>query len=134
MSENEEIIRRLVDGFNRGDVEVVVAAFDPSCEVVEPPEMPDRPDGGFRGHAGIRAWMRNLREIGAINFEPRSFASSGDLVVSEWAASGRGQASEAPFEWTSFVVFKMRDGKVLRAEAFLSAAEAQRAAGLPGCS
>ncbi|HXV51659.1 MAG TPA: nuclear transport factor 2 family protein [Solirubrobacterales bacterium] len=126
--ENVEIVRRLVDAFNRDDVREVVAAFDENCELDEPPEMPDA--RGFRGRDGIREWMTNLRETGAVHFAPRSFRISGDLVVSEWAASGRGQVSEVPFEWTTFVVFRIRDGKVVRAQAFLSAKEALEAAGL----
>ena len=128
--ENVEIVRRLVDAFNRDDVREVVAAFDENCELDEPPEMPDGTARGFRGRDGIREWMVNLRETGAVHFEPRSFRISGDLVVSEWAASGRGQVSEVPFEWTTFVVFRIRDGKVVRAQAFLSAKEALEAAGL----
>ncbi len=130
MSEHEQILRRLVDAFNRGDVAGVIAALDEECELAEPPEMPDRSARGFRGHAGIREWTVNLRETGGVQFEPRSFRVSGDLVVSEWAGSGRGQASEVPFEWTTVVVFRMRDGKIARAQAFLSATEVLEAAGL----
>ena len=75
--------------------------------------------------------MANLREIGAIHFEPRSFRTSGDVVVSELAASGEGQASGVPFEWTTFAVFRVRDAKVVRAQAFLREDEALKAAGLP---
>jgi ketosteroid isomerase-like protein len=126
--ENVEIVRRLVDAFNDDDVGGVIAAFDENCELHEPPEMPDSPSRGFRGHDGIRAWMANLRAI-AVHFEPRSFQANGDVVLSEWAASGRGQASDVAFEWTSFVVFLVRDGKVVRAHAFLNEEEAVEAAG-----
>ena len=130
MSENLQIVRRLVEAFNRDDVRGVVAAFDEDCELDEPPEMPDGSAGGFRGRDGIREWMINLRETGAVHFEARSFRVSGDVVVAEWAGSGRGQVSEVPFTWTSFVVFRIRDGKVVRAQAFLSETEALEAAGL----
>ena len=128
--ENVEIVRRLVDAFNRDDVRGVIAEFDEGCELDEPPEMPDSPAQGFRGHDGIREWMANLREIGAIRFEPRSFRTSSEVVVSEWAASGEGQASGVRFEWTTFAVLRIRDGKVVRAQAFLSEDEALESAGL----
>ena len=127
--ENVESVRRLGDAFNRDDVEGVLAAFDESCELYEPPEMPDSPALGFRGHEGIREWLTNLRESG-IEFEPRSFKTSGDIVLSEWAASGVGQASGVPFEWNSFVVFRMRERQIVRAQAFLSEDEALEAARL----
>jgi ketosteroid isomerase-like protein len=127
---NVEIVRRLVDAFNRDDVEGVVAAFDETCELDEPPEMPDSPARGFRGHDGIREWMANLRAIGAVHFKPQSFRTRGDVVLSEWAASGRGQASGAAFEWTTFAVLHLRDGKVVRAQAFLNEDQALEVAGL----
>ena len=128
--ENVEIARRLLDAFNRNDVRGVIAEFDERCELDEPPEMPDRPAQGFRGHDGIREWMANLRGIGAIHFEPRGFRTSSDVVVCEVAASGEGQASGVPFEWATFAVLRTRDGKIVRAQAFLSEDEALQAAGL----
>jgi ketosteroid isomerase-like protein len=41
--ENVEVVRRMLDAFNRDDVEAVVAAFDASYEINEPLEMPDSP-------------------------------------------------------------------------------------------
>ena len=41
--ENVEVVRRMLDAFNRHDVEAVGAAFDASCEINEPLEMPDSP-------------------------------------------------------------------------------------------
>jgi ketosteroid isomerase-like protein len=64
--ENIEVVRHMLDAFNRGDVPAVLAAFDRNCELDEPPEMPDRRPGGFRGHDGIREWMANLREVAGI--------------------------------------------------------------------
>ncbi|MFI5121258.1 MAG: nuclear transport factor 2 family protein [Vicinamibacteria bacterium] len=81
--QNLEVVRELVDAFNRNDVEGVLAAFAEDCELDEPPEMPDRPGQGFRGHDGIREWMANLRSVGGIRFEPRGFTSSGDVIVWE---------------------------------------------------
>ena len=128
--ENVEIVERLLEAFNRGDEEAVIAAFDEGCELDEPPEMPDRPRSGFRGHEGVRAWMANLRGVVGVRFETRDHTSIGDVVVSELAASGLGQASGVPFEWTTFAVFRIRDGKIVRTQAFLSRDEALEAAGL----
>ncbi|MGC1800573.1 MAG: nuclear transport factor 2 family protein, partial [Solirubrobacterales bacterium] len=96
----------------------------------EPPEMPDRHALGFRGHNGIRDWMANLREVGGIEFEPISFTTSGDVVLSELTARGRGQASGVQFEWTTFAVIRVRDAKIVGVESFLSRIEALEAAGL----
>jgi ketosteroid isomerase-like protein len=128
--ENVEIVRRMVDAFNRDDVSAVIAAFDENCEVYEPPEVPDTPAAGFRGHEGIREWMTNLREVVGVQFEPTSFRTSGDVVFCESAARGVGQGSGVPFEWKTFVVIHIRDGKIMRSRAFLHRDRALEAAGL----
>jgi ketosteroid isomerase-like protein len=128
--ESVDVVRRMFDAFNRGDVEGVVAAFDEGCELTEPPETPDRPVLGFHGHEGIREWMTNLREIAEVRFEPRSFKSSGTVILSESASSGQGQASGVPVEWTTFAVLHMGAGRIVRAQGFLTRDAALEAAGL----
>jgi ketosteroid isomerase-like protein len=123
-----ELVRRMVEAFNRDDVEAVIAAFDEDCEIMEPPEMPDSPDVGYRGHAGVRDWMANLRGVASAGFEPRRFESSGESVLCELASTGLGQASGVPVEWITYAVFALRGEKIARIEVFLSRAEALEAA------
>jgi ketosteroid isomerase-like protein len=112
--EGVEPVKRLFEAFNRGDVEAVVASFDPDCELYEPQEMPDTPAGGFRGHDGIREWMANLRETGGVRFDPVAVETQGDVVFSEWIGRGRGQTSGVPIEWPTWAVVEIQDSKVLR--------------------
>jgi ketosteroid isomerase-like protein len=128
--ENVDVVRRMIDAFNRGDVDAVIATFDEDCVVEEPMEMPDSPSQGFRGHDGIRQWMANLRRVAGVRFEPRSFTTGGDVVVSDLSSHGRGEGSGAPVEWTTFAVLDVCDGKIARARAFLSRDDALEAAGL----
>jgi ketosteroid isomerase-like protein len=128
--ENVDVVRQMLDAFNRDDVAAVIAAFDEDCELYEPREVPDRPAPGFRGHDGIREWMANLRETAGVQFEPIGFTSSGETIFSEWASRGLGQASGVPIEWRTFAVIRMRDGKIARAQGFLSRDEALEAAGI----
>jgi ketosteroid isomerase-like protein len=132
MAGNVDVVRRMLAAFNRGDAPAVIVAFDEDCEVHEPSEMPDTPARGFRGHDGIREWMTNLREVAGAQFEPKSFTTSGDVVLIELASRGLGQASGVPFEWTTFAVVHMRDGRITRLQAFLDRDEAHEAAGLGG--
>jgi ketosteroid isomerase-like protein len=127
--EDIDVVRRMLDAFNDGDVDGVIAAFHERCEIKEPSEMPDTPATGFHGHAGVREWMANLRDVVGVRFEPRSFASHGDVIVSEWSGSGLGPSSGVPFEWRTYVLLHMREGRIARARAFLSEQEAAEAAG-----
>ena len=130
--EDIDVVHQMLDAFNRGDVPAVLGAFDENCELEEPAEMPDRPALGFRGHDGVRSWMANLRDVAGVEFAPVSFTPRGDVLRCEWAARGRGQASGVPFEWATFAVVQVRDGKILRAQGFLSRAEADEAVGSRG--
>ncbi len=122
------LMQRMLVAFNGDDVEGVLATFDEDCTIVEPSEVPDTPRGGFRRHEGVRSWMANLRGIGGIEFTVTSADAKGDVVFSEWTARGLGQSSGAPIAWTTFAVLQIRDGRILRAEAFLREAEARDAA------
>jgi ketosteroid isomerase-like protein len=129
-AENVEVVRRMLDAFNRDDHDAVVAAFDEGCEIEEPLEMPDSPATGFRGHDGVRAWMGNLRGVAGARFEPRSFTPSGDLLLCELASRGVGRGSELPIEWMTFAVLQLRNGKIAQVRVFLDREEALAAAGL----
>jgi ketosteroid isomerase-like protein len=129
--ENVEVVRRMVDAFNREDTDTVLAAFDEGCEIDEPPQMPDSPTAGYRGHPGVREWMGNLRGVGGASFELRTATPSGDALMCELASRGRGRGSDVPIEWTTFAVFDMRHGKITRIRVFLDKGEAREAVGLP---
>ena len=90
--ENAEVIREMLNAFSRGDVDGVLASFDPRCELREPPEMVET--AAYHGHDGIRAWMANLRQVGAIVFEPVRFSGSGDSSC----ARSPGVAADRPAE------------------------------------
>jgi ketosteroid isomerase-like protein len=122
--ERVEVVRRVVDAFNRDDIHAVLATFDENCEIDEPPEMPDSPPTGYRGHDGIREWMGNLREVGGISFELRSAMPSGEMLLCELGSRGRGRGSDRPIEWITYALFELRDDKVARIRVFLSRDEA----------
>jgi ketosteroid isomerase-like protein len=121
---NVEVLRRMLDAFNRDDVEAVLAAFADDCEIVEPPEMPDSPPVGYHGHGGIRDWMGNLRGVTDARFEARHIEPSDNRLLCELASTGLGQASGVPVEWVTYAVVEMRGDKIKRIHVFLSEAEA----------
>jgi ketosteroid isomerase-like protein len=128
--ENVEVVRRLLDAFNRDNTDTVLAAFDEGCEIDEPPQMPDRPTAGYRGHNGVREWMGNLRGVGGASFELRAATPTGDALLCELASRGRARGSDVPIEWTTFAVFHVRHGKITRIRVFLEKGEALEAVGL----
>jgi ketosteroid isomerase-like protein len=126
-----EVVRRMLEAFNRDDVDAVIACFAERCEIIEPVEMPDRPTGGFRGHEGIREWMANLRGTALAEFEPRTFTEVGDHWLCELTSRVLGPASGVHVEWTTFAVMRLRDEKIEHVRVFLDRNQARQAAGLP---
>ena len=57
-SANAGFVDRLVEAWNRSDVDAILALFDPECEVVFPPEVPE--PGPFHDHAELRQWAEGF--------------------------------------------------------------------------
>jgi ketosteroid isomerase-like protein len=130
--ENVEIVTRALEALSRRDDDGFVARFHRDCEIHHPPEMPDS-GAVYRGVDGVRKWMEDMREVVGMGFgfEPRGHTTGGDVVLIEATARGVGQSSGIPLEFTTFLVFEMRDGKIARAQGFLRRDQALEAAGLP---
>ena len=124
-----ELVQRLLDAFNRDDVDAVLAAFAEDCRIEEPPQMPDSPPKGYLGHEGVRDWMANLREVGAASFELGACEPLGPELLCELASRGRARGSDVPIPWATFAVFDVRGDRIARIRVFLSRDEAVEAAG-----
>jgi ketosteroid isomerase-like protein len=132
LPDSVEVVRRMLNAFNSDHVEAVIAAFDDDCEIIEPPEMPDSPALGYRGHDGIREWMGNLRGVAGAEFEARHFEPTEGTLLCELASRGLGHASAVPVEWTTYAVFEVRGERIKRIRVFLSRKEALDAVGASG--
>ena len=128
--EDFEIPRRLIDAFNRRDLDAFVELLDPNVEWI--PIMAALEGRVYRGHKGVRAWIEALDEDWE-HFEPcfEEFHDLGDriLIFGHWRARGRASGVELdnqPATW----LYKIKEGKVVRMRTFTDRAEALEAAGL----
>jgi ketosteroid isomerase-like protein len=129
--ENIEKLRAGFEAFNRGDDEAWIANFHDGVQFSDLHGLPD--SRTYHGHEGLREWLANGRSVvEGLRFEPRSFRDTGDTVVVDVAASGTGIGSGVPVEWTAYIVVSFGSGKIATSQAFLSEAEALKAAGLKG--
>ena len=132
-AEADRNIERLKEAFERwngGDRGIDFETIDPEIELHTP--LSSTQGGPYRGHDGFRRWIVDIDE----QFE------TWDLDAEEWLpledgrllalgrirAKGRGSGLELNQElaW----LFTLRDGKVIRYEAFYNQDEGRRAAGL----
>jgi ketosteroid isomerase-like protein len=109
---NSEIVRSLLERFVAGDLEGPFEHYSPEIEF----DARHFPDGRvYRGHAGVREFMRAFFEIvGDYRLEVRGIAEAGDEVVVYARESGRGRGSGAAFDVACAQIYTLRDGRVVR--------------------
>jgi ketosteroid isomerase-like protein len=127
--ENVEIVRRLNDGLNRGEMNEmeIRSFFHPDVEFV-----PRRAatEGAFRGFAGIERFRADTEEI-LEKFEPHyEFLDLGERVVAWGTIHVRARQSGIDTDIPVGGVFEFRDGKIVRWEDFGSKDKALKAVGL----
>jgi uncharacterized protein len=127
--ENVEIVRAMLNAFNRGDFEASLQFLDEGVEWHDPPDVPDA--GVHRGPEEVRRWM--ARWLGAwesYTAEAEELIDAGDQVVVVHHERGRGKGSGAEVEHRSANLFDLRNEKVVRRRPFPGRSEALEAAGL----
>jgi ketosteroid isomerase-like protein len=123
-AENVEMIKGLMNGFEGADAdairEMLPAAIpqfcDPEIEFIETPERVDATT--YHGHEGVlEAFSRWLDQWDEYDAEAESFEDHGDDVFVVARERGRGQ-SGATVEARLYLIYTMRDGKILRYREF----------------
>lgn len=133
--ENVEVVRRGYEALNAGRLEEMFALFDPQAEV-KPGLDPDGMAGiDFRGtYRGVEGFLRFLSEISEAWDDPRwvpeGYEDAGDDVLVYIRFTAKGKSSGVEIVQQIAHVCTMRDGKLVRAEAFWDRAAAREAAGL----
>jgi ketosteroid isomerase-like protein len=129
--ENVEAVHATLKAFNCGDDDAVIAGFHADCEIHHPPELPDA-GVVYRGTDGVREWMANLREVVGmeLRFGRRAKPQAAMSCSSKLGEAAWARAAGVPIEWTTFLVFDMRNGRIARGRGFLRKPPALEAAGL----
>ncbi len=128
--ENVETVRRSLEAFQRGDMEEMLSYMDPEGELHS--AIVGGAEGNvYRGHEGFRKWYADSFEsFEELRNEWSEFRDLGDRVLVFGRVKARGRESgvelDSPMGW----VFTVRRGKLMKADGFLSRAEALEVAGL----
>ena len=119
-----------LDALDQDALERAFEFFHPEIEVQEDPRFPEA--GVFRGKDAVRSYFAQFTEqFDEFRFEFEDVLDAGDdRVVLLFHLHGRGKDSGAVFEERPAWVQTIRDGKVVRIDAFLDRREALEAVGL----
>lgn len=134
MSQEEvEIVRRLVDAWNRQDAESILALIHPEAEYVNAPSAVE--PGIRRGRDELVAVMRKQWEIlSDASQEIDHFHDRGETIITESRVSRTMPGSDVRISNPLLISWRFRDGKLIRVEQLGGGAtfsDARKAAGLP---
>jgi uncharacterized protein len=125
-----EVLRRAFERWNAGDHSIDYDTIDPDVELYSP--LASTRGGPYRGHDGYMQWLADIDEqFDRWELRVEEWIELGDdrvLGLGVIHARGRGSGAELdqPVGW----LFSLRDGKLIRYDAFYDHDEARRAAGL----
>ena len=130
--ENVEAFRRVLEAYNRRDIDAFLEAFDPTVEIHPLTlAMFGREGTVYRGHEGIRQFVRDVEEVlPGIRAEPLEIRDLGERIVANGRLHARGRASGADVESPIGWLVEFRAGRVIRMTDYLDPNEALEAAGL----
>jgi ketosteroid isomerase-like protein len=135
-SENVEVVQRVIDAHDRGDVEAVFATYDPAIEwhlgQLEAPASDF--ELVYHGHEGVRDfWRQWYAAWETVTFEYEELLDAGPRVIAILSQSMRGRSSGVELDWKSYAqVWTVRNGMVTRVEFFPTRADAVAAVALDG--
>jgi ketosteroid isomerase-like protein len=125
-----EVVREMLEAFNRGDYERSTALLHDEIEMYQAPEVPDSDtyvgkDGFLRG---FTRWLSGFER--GFQFAPEELVDCGDRVFARVMLRGVGRGSGVELDQEIFHVYEVRDGQVSRVRAFFDRDDAREAAGL----
>jgi ketosteroid isomerase-like protein len=130
-AENVEIVRRVFDEWDRGEVGdlEIRSNFHPDVEFLP---LRAATEGAYRGLAGIKKFVADTEQV----FEKFDFRYDlldlGERVLAWGQVHVRARQSGIETDIPMGGVFEFRDGKILRWEDFGSKDRALEAVGIPG--
>jgi ketosteroid isomerase-like protein len=128
--ENVEVVQGVYDAASRRDSAAVLTLYDPEVEL-DNTRLQVVSGGVYHGHEGLRSFFHQWNEAWEdVDYRVDDLIDAGgDQVVSVVTRHGRGRSSGAEVELHVALLWKVRDGKVIRVVWFPTREEALAAAG-----
>jgi ketosteroid isomerase-like protein len=127
MGANADTVKSLWEAFSRQDMEAATADFDQSAEIRIPDTLPW--GGTYRGPEGFKEMIgkftSNLEDFRP---SPETFLEDGDYVAVPLDVQGRTTKGN-DFSGRALWLYKLKDGRIVRAEIFADTARTREAVG-----
>ena len=127
--ENVEVVRDQFAAVNERDFPRAMNHYSEDVELIVDPDA-FLESGAFRGREAVGEWFGNWFRTFApgYRFEVEEARDLGDAVLLVASHRGRGRVSGAEVRGRTAYLYRLRDGKIVRAELFASVAAAAQAA------
>ncbi len=126
--ENVEIVRRIYEAVNRGDLETASSYVHPEIEFHTYAQAPEA--GVYRGRAAVRTYNEELfRQFETIRFELEELVDVGDRVVAVSTQYAMPKAGEHEISVHIVEAWTVRHGLLAERRSYTTKAEALAAAG-----
>ena len=127
--ENVEIVRRIYERLNRGDIEGVVGLCDDDF-VMDMSERVFNPDT-YRGHDGVRRFYEGVTDAWeSYLWDVEEARVTGDSVVAMLHCEGQSHEGGPGVDWRVAWLWKLRRGRAVYVRFYRHRAKALQAAGL----
>jgi ketosteroid isomerase-like protein len=124
--ENVEIVRRALEGFVAGEIR-----WETMDEEVEIHDHDILDAGEYRGHSGFTRWLEDWSTgLPVVSLELQEFIDAGDAVVAVFLLKAKARGSSVDVERQDGIVYRLRNGKVIRLDYYNSRHQALKAVGL----
>jgi ketosteroid isomerase-like protein len=124
--EDVELVRRGFEGFVAGEI-----LWDTLDEEIEVHDHDILDAGEYRGHSGFTLWLEDWGAgLPVISLELQELIDAGDTVVALFLLKARGRGSSVDVEREDGIVYKVRNGRIVRLDYYNSKRQALEAAGL----
>ena len=129
--ENVEVMRAVMDAFNRRDVEALGALLAPDAEIV-PMRAALESNSAYRGPNAAADWYAAVEEAWVnLSADFEGTREVGDRVLGFGRIRGRGRGSGAAIDVEATAVAHFRAGLITRLQIFTNREEALEAVGVP---
>jgi uncharacterized protein len=114
---NVELVLRMYEAFAATDYDTILTLVDPEIHVSQTDELPW--GGEYDGYEGLAAFFGRLREVIASEVTHNAVYAAGERVVQTGRTAGTVNATGVAFDVAETHILTIRDGKVVRFEAFI---------------
>jgi ketosteroid isomerase-like protein len=125
--ENVEVVRRVIDAFNRRDVATLQSLAAPRLEF----SAGLIGTSNYHGTEGIARFIREVDTAwSALQVTLDEVKDMGEMVLTKGRFIGRGRSTGAPVERHAFYVYRVERGKIAELKTYFSEGDALEAVGL----